>query len=59
MKHLITLEPSISTNQTDEMQTRSVQLVVPAAVHTTYTANQRTWAWTIDGFIKHVRTQQT
>jgi hypothetical protein len=57
-KHLVTLEPSISVNQTDEMQTRDVQLVLPVAVHGTYTRGQQGWLWTVGRFIEHVRGQQ-
>lgn len=58
-KHLITLEPSISHNQTDEMRTQGVQLVVPAQVCPSYSAAQRTWLWTLGRFIEHIRHQQT
>lgn len=57
-KHLMTLEPSISANQTDEMQTRSVQLVLPEQVHASYTAQQQQWLWTLKEFILHIRQQQ-
>ena len=57
-KHLITLEPSISVNQTDEMRRREVQLVLPGAVHGTYGVSQRGWLWTLGRFIEHVEAQQ-
>ncbi len=57
-KHLLTLEPSISVNQTTEMRTRAVQLVLPAAIHDTYTSVQRDWLWTVSQFIEHVRELQ-
>lgn len=57
-KHLLTLEPSISVNQTNEMQTRDVQLVLPAGVHSTYTPPQRDWLWTFARFIEFVQHQQ-
>ncbi len=57
-KHLMTLEPSISANQTDEMQTRSVQLVLPEQVHASYTVTQQKWLWTLKEFILHIRQQQ-
>src|SRR5690606_24225581 len=41
-KHLLTLEPAISTNQTDEMQARQLQLVLPHSLHATYTSAQQT-----------------
>lgn len=58
IKHLVTLEPSISVNQTDEMQTRSVQLVLPGQVHASYNDAQRGWLWTVGRFIEHIRDQQ-
>ena len=39
-KHLITLEPSISIDQTLEMASHNVQLVVPAPLHLSYTEGQ-------------------
>ncbi len=57
-KHLLTLEPGISENQTAEMQRRNLQLVVPAGVHKTYTAAQASWLMTPADFIRQVRDQQ-
>jgi hypothetical protein len=42
-KHLLTLEPSISVNQTDEMRQRRLQLVLPYRLHATYTTAQQQW----------------
>lgn len=57
-KHLITLEPSISENQTKEMQSERVQLVIPAQIHETYTAAQRTWLIDVEAFLSIVRERQ-
>ncbi|MBI3523413.1 MAG: restriction endonuclease [Betaproteobacteria bacterium] len=57
-KHLITLEPSISQNQTAEMQSEQVQLVIPAPLHDTYTAAQRTWLLDVSGFVDLVKARQ-
>ena len=38
-KHLLTLEPGISENQTDEMQAKRLQLILPAQLHATYRRN--------------------
>src|SRR3546814_7608910 len=35
-KHLLTLEPRISANQTSEMQAKRLQLVLPRPLHETY-----------------------
>ncbi len=57
-KHLLTLEPSITEAQTGEMQSRHVQLVLPRAVHLTYTSRQQEWLWTLADFVDHVKRQQ-
>jgi EcoRII C terminal len=57
-KHLLTLEPGISTNQTDEMQAKSLQLVLPAGLHKTYTDAQRGWLLDIRTFVDLVRERQ-
>lgn len=53
-KHLVTLEPSISSAQTEQMQAHDVQLVVPLAIQTSYSVRQREWLWSIERFVKHV-----
>lgn len=58
VKHLITLEPSISENQTAEMQSERVQLVIPAPMHDTYTAAQRTWLLDVAGFVEMAKARQ-
>ena len=57
-KHLLTLEPSISTNQTDEMIAKNLQLVVPQPIHETYTEEQRVWLFDVDQFIDEVKEKQ-
>jgi hypothetical protein len=57
-KHLVTLEPGISTNQTDEMRAKRLQLVVPAEVHRTYTGEQRSWLMDVRSFVALVRDRQ-
>jgi len=57
-KHLITLEPSISVNQTTEMQAENVQLVIPAPIHDTYTSVQRAWLMDVENFLALVRERQ-
>lgn len=58
-KHLLTLEPSISTNQTNEMRSRQLQLVVPARLHDTFSPSQRTWLWSLERFTEHLKELQT
>ena len=50
LKHLVTLEPSIRIAQTDEMQSRSVQLVLPRGLHQTYAPAQQLWLSTLSDF---------
>jgi len=57
-KHLLTLEPGISEPQTDQMEASSLQLVVPAPVHRSYTEAQRGWLWSVGDFIGEVRAKQ-
>lgn len=51
-KHLATLEPGISENQTNEMKESRLQLVVPDTLQQTYTPVQRDWLWTVGQFIE-------
>lgn len=57
-KHLCTLQPSISENQTVQMANERVQLVIPSSVHETYTAAQRAKLLSVSGFIDLVRSKQ-
>lgn len=58
IKHLITLEPSISENQTAEMKSERVQLVIPSPLHDTYTAKQQTWLLNVASFIGLTKARQ-
>ncbi len=57
-KHLLTLEPSISQNQTDEMTSSNLQLVVPKATHESYNEKQRSWLMNVSEFIHLVAQRQ-
>jgi len=57
-KHLLTLEPGISENQTDEMWAKRLQLVVPQRLHNTYRLTQQAWLMDVAGFISLVRSRQ-
>lgn len=50
-KHLFTLEPAISADQTTEMQTHRVQLVIPQGIHETYQPAQQAWLLNLAEFI--------
>jgi hypothetical protein len=58
-KHLLTLEAAISANQTDEMQAKNLQLVLPRKLHETYTAEQRAWLLDVSDFTALVRERQS
>jgi len=57
-KHLCTLEPAISRNQTDAMRNRQLTLVVPDKLLPTYSQSQRREIMNIRAFIDFVRTKQ-
>lgn len=58
-KHLVTLEPGISLNQTDEMQSAGLQLVVPEPIQNSYRAEQREWLFTLRDFIELAKQRAT
>lgn len=58
LKHLITLEPSISENQTEEMKAERVQLVIPLSLYDTYTTIQRSWLMDVSGFLRLAKSRQ-
>ena len=57
-KHLLTLEAAISENQTESMQAKNVQLVLPEELHDTYSDEQRPWLMNVAQFIEGVRRHQ-
>lgn len=57
-KHLLTLETSISTHQTDEMASKCLQLVLPRGLHQTYTPAQQAWLMDVAAFTGLVRARQ-
>lgn len=57
-KHLLTLETAISLNQTAEMRSQHLHLVVPKSLHGTYTEPQRVWLMDLTDFIALLRERQ-
>jgi hypothetical protein len=57
VKHLCTLETAISEAQTEEMARQGIVLVLPAALHATYSPRQRARLMTVQAFLEHVRAQ--
>ncbi|TXK94611.1 restriction endonuclease [Methylococcaceae bacterium HT1] len=54
-KHLLTLQPGISENQTNEMKSNNLQLVIPKGLHQTYQDNQQNWLMSFSDFIMMVK----
>lgn len=57
-KHLLTLEAAISKSQTDGMNTKALQLVVPEKLHNTYSLEQQAWLMNVSEFTQHVLNKQ-
>lgn len=57
-KHLCTLAQAISVDQTRAMTGRNVTLVIPSALHETYTEDQQRSLWSINQFIDYVKALQ-
>lgn len=50
-KHLLTLEPGISENQTSEMAAKHLRLVIPRQLFASYSGQQQAWLLDIDEFV--------
>lgn len=57
-KHLLTLEPGISANQTNEMRAKNLRLVIPRSLHASYSEMQRDWILNFSDFLELVRNKQ-
>jgi EcoRII C terminal len=57
-KHLLTLEPGISENQTSQMRAHDMQLILPEPIHASYTAAQRSWLMSLSDFVTFAKSQQ-
>jgi hypothetical protein len=57
-KHIVTLEPAISTNQLAQMRKHDLQLVIPAPLHATYPDDERAKLWDMATFIAAVGDKQ-
>lgn len=58
-KHLLTLEPAVSVNQTNEMRAKSLQLIIPAPLHYSYQAAQREWLMDLGEFVSAAKSKQS
>ncbi len=57
-KYLLTLELGISENQTNEMRSNRLQLVLPDELHDTYSNAQQSWLMDLHEFIVYVMRKQ-
>lgn len=57
-KHLLTLEPGISENQTDEMRSKNLQLVIPRSIQGSFKPVQRPWLIDVSSFLALVASRQ-
>ncbi|QJR81075.1 hypothetical protein CA267_009930 [Alteromonas pelagimontana] len=55
LKHLMTLEPAISVDQTTQMKDMGLQLIVPTVIQRTYTSSQRDYLISFGTFIKETK----
>ena len=54
-RHLLTLEPGISENQTEEMKANNLQLVIPSGIQVTYKTSQQQDLLSLSRFIQLVQ----
>lgn len=54
-KHLITLEPAISEDQTNQMDEMGLQLVIPSIIQRSYTSTQKEYLISFAEFIREVK----
>ncbi|MEH2494334.1 hypothetical protein V1294_000813 [Bradyrhizobium sp. AZCC 1678] len=57
-KHLFTLEPGISENQTNEMRAKHLQLVLPKQLHETFKHSQQKALMSLTEFVELARSRQ-
>ena len=57
-KHLVTLEPAISSNQLAQMRQHHLQLVIPIQLHATYPIAERGGLWGMATFIQFIQGKQ-
>lgn len=57
-KHLLTFEPGISAHQTEQIAASRLQLVIPRAIHSTFTPAQQAGLIDVRDFLRLVRERQ-
>lgn len=58
-KHLITIQPAITQNQTEEIRSNNLQLVIPEQIRSTYSSEQNSHIINLGDFVKHVAENQS
>ena len=58
-KHLLTLQGAISIHQTDEMSKHHLQLVIPKAIHSSFTEQQQRQLLSVEQFLAIIRESQS
>lgn len=58
-KHLFTLEPGISENQTNEMKANSLSLVLPKELHQSYSDSQKNELLNLNEFLILIKEKET
>jgi type II restriction enzyme len=56
-KHILTIQPGISTNQLNEMSKANVTLIVPKSIHEKYPPKRDIKLLTVEEFVSDVRTK--
>ncbi len=54
-KHILTLQPGISSNQLREMGQANIRLIVPKKLHAEYPPDCRSQLLTLEGFVTDIR----
>ncbi len=57
-RHLVTLEPAISSNQLSEMRSHHLHLVVPSSIHPTFPRDEQRHLKTVSEFVALVKAKQ-
>lgn len=58
-KYLITLQGGITEQQTQQMQEKNLQLIVPKEIKSTYTQNQQDWLYDVAQLIQVAKNKST
>lgn len=57
-KHLVTLQPAITSDQLSQMRAHKLQLILPQDIHDTYPTDEKQRLWNLSTFIDYVLSKQ-